>query len=156
MKKIFSTLVLILWSVSLISCGGGGSGDSANSDFSGTWDARYNFSADDCGIVLEGVPGFVDQHFIIDADGTITLESSSGLLEQGVGVTREDGSFLVRDEIAGDIFGDGFFCTQLTEVSYQPIEDEMSESLFVQTLECEDGFFCASTGVGLAERVVAD
>ena len=162
MKKYRSTIARILVLAALIpvfGCGGDSDSPSGLPNFSGLWDIRYNFNSDECRIVLGGVPGFVDQHEITQDGGAVTLVSQSGLIGEGSGAQREDGSITAEETVEGDIFGVGVPCELYTGITYNSLSTKSSDgagdtaqSIFVQTIECADGYVCESQAVGSAVR----
>ena len=144
-RAVFAISLVVL----LLGCNGS---SSKNRFFTGVWDIRYNMSIDECQIVLPGVPGFVDQHSIIEDDGLIELSTQSNLVESDTTSLGEDGSFTVRQQVEGDLFGDGSFCMLENSIHYSNLDHNTASSLFVQEVNCGDGFGCRSEGVGQAQR----
>jgi|GEM_PF-3005531 len=149
-KTLLCPLLIISCLVS--GCNSSSSGQKAVSDYSGTWDVRYNFTTDDCGLALEGLLGFVDQHFIVQDGGIISFESQGGLLSSDSARIDSSGALQVEDIQEGDLFGDGSFCSFRVGVSYQDAFDNTATSLFDYTLGCNDGFECSSQAVGQSRR----
>ncbi|MBX7137833.1 MAG: hypothetical protein K1X83_07595 [Oligoflexia bacterium] len=134
-------------------CGGGGSDETGDNSFNGSWDAQLNFIIDDCQIVEPTLAGIVDVHSISQDGAGITLESLGGFGESLSGEASADNSrFEVNQLLKGDLFGDGFFCVVRQSYSYERLSREKATVLFKRTLECNDGYLCESRAQGEAER----
>ena len=147
----FAAVFLVAVSFAAVGCGGGSGGD--DDEFAGTWDVQYNLVDDDCQLVAEQIPGFVDQYFITDGDnGSVTVTSTTGFLNDTPGVQTGDGSFEARNEAAIDPFGDGTPCSAVFALTFTLQGSGQAQTLFQQTVSCANGFRCASNGPGLAIR----
>jgi hypothetical protein len=146
----FFVCTIFFLSLTLSSCSN--SRGTIETSYTGTWDVRYNLSIDDCGLVGGSIPGFIDVHFIEETAEGLQFSTTSGIIVEAIAQIRADGSLLVEDNLAGDLFGDGSFCEFRTAISYQDLAAESASSLLAQTLLCNDGFSCESLGVGQATR----
>ena len=153
MKTKLLVTALVLSSLLVSGCNSN-SKSSSITDYSGTWDLRYNFATDDCGLVTDGIIGFVEQDVIAQSGATASFESLSGILTTEAATIEADGSLLAEEALAGDLFGDGSFCTQTASIRYQNGVDNSAESVFSFSIVCNDGFACSSDALGSAERQV--
>ncbi|MCB9030286.1 MAG: hypothetical protein H6619_04480 [Deltaproteobacteria bacterium] len=147
----FKSLSLLF--VALCACNSS-SGNMVITDYSGIWDVRYNFANDECGLVTDGIIGFVEQDTIEQSGSTASFSSLSGILSTDSATLESDGSLLAIEEFSGDLFGDGTFCVQTAQIRYQNGIDNSAESVFSFSIECDDGFACSSDALGSAERQV--
>ena len=154
-------LALILGAMALI--GGCNSSSSFLVNYSGIWDVRYNISQDECGVVTSGLPGFVDQHIIDQANPvTRALESASfdaqsGLLTDTAAEIDENDDLFAEEVTVGDIFGDGSTCTLTARTNSENCGRDASgndrvDALFTFEIGCNDGFACRTEAVGAAVR----
>jgi hypothetical protein len=139
----------------LSACSGGDdSADALLSEFSGTWNVRYNLSRDECGLVTSGITGFVDSHFIQQNASQIELDpSGTSIGGSQKGTLVDSQSFDTTVSGQGDFFGDGGFCAVEQKISYEATGSDTATTLFSRHIECADGFVCDSLATGRADRI---
>ncbi len=140
-------LAVFLFAVTLSACNGGNDDHDPITDFNGTWDIRYNFIDDGCGIAQQGVLGFVDIHEIEQQDNAVLLSGTSQAGDPLVGEISEEGTFTVQRGLEGDLLGDGSFCTFSEQITYQSQDDVSATSNYLRKLECTTGA-CTSSAIG--------
>ncbi len=139
-----------LASFSIVACNS--NNNTTNTSYLGIWDVRYNLSTDDCQLVTPGITGFVSEHDISELDdGTMILTSNDTFITEAT-ATQSDGILTAIEDLSGDLFGDGSFCTQTSSVGYSQLNDNDATTLFEFRLECNDGFLCVSQALGQATR----
>ncbi len=145
---------LLLMSFVCAACNGRGSGTVViNQDYSGTWELIFNLSSDECGVLAEDSFSFSDQHIITQDTGAFLVDAESGQFTSSAAQVRDDGSLLIEENLEGDLFGDGIFCSYTNAVSYLDRRGDTADTLFLQRLNCADGFLCESRGIGQATLV---
>lgn len=145
--------LLFLISLICIGCNGRDSRQPSNkAAFAGAWQATYNLTLDECGLLPEGVFSFSDAFTIAFQDAELFVDAESGLFESAPATLRPDGSLSIAALLEGDLFGDGIFCSYSNSVSLLSLQHNASDALFVQRLSCADGYLCESHGVGKALR----
>ncbi|MCB0340412.1 MAG: hypothetical protein KDD53_12450 [Bdellovibrionales bacterium] len=148
MKRTILNTISLICLVTLSACAGNGGDGGPVSDFTGTWNVRYNFDTDQCQVVTPPILGFVDEHTIVQEGSELTLVAASTFPEFAEGTTGSDGSFVAVGTVIGDVFGDGSTCELTTSISYQSTGSTSAESLFALRISCNDGFECVSEGLG--------
>ena len=151
----------VLSLVALAACGGGG-GDEALPDYSGTWDVLYNRipseEVQSCfamGLVAANVPGFTDLQTVAQEGTAVHVASEAGLIVAD-GSVGPDGVLQAEYTATGDIFEIGIMCTETRTLTYQDLSDNAAQSLFHMSIVCDDGWVCEDQVAGNAARRVTE
>lgn len=150
-KRALSVAPLFGLVLAFTACGGGGGNDQELFDFSGRWNARFNFSADGCSLVQPDIPGFMDEQLIVQQEDRASFQSASGFVDtQDASVIG--GHLEAETVIEGDVLGTGVFCSSRAAVSYDAVSGDAADALFSFSIICADGTGCESAAIGKAER----
>ena len=120
--------------------------------YSGVWDVVYNVTGDSCGVIDEDTSGFNDVHTINQLERDVALSAESELILNGEGTVNSDDAFVAEEIVRGDIFNAGLFCEYIATTSYTDPDEDSADSLFLLTIECNDGFSCETRAIGEATR----
>lgn len=151
--NIGRSFLLALTVLIVAGCGSGSdSPDALAGDYDGLWDARYNLTVDECGVVEPGGVGFIGRHIITQEDA-ITLDSGESFPVTLSGNLDPDQSFTTTGTFTGNYYGDGIPCTAVQTIAYTPQDADTVTTTFVRQVQCDDGFTCESRAVGTSTRV---
>lgn len=151
MKQLFWRSIACV-TLLLAACGGDSNDPPGVTDYSGTWDLRYNLLQDDCRLVSTGIIGLVDQQVITQTGSTLSITGLGGLLNTDNGEVREDNTLVATREFTGDVFSNGDTCDFSASTTYSNFANEEADSLLSLFITCLSGFACETQAVGSAVR----